>query len=118
MFTTPCSLTVPHDRYPLSAVSRSGFPSQGLHGLSGGMYRPYGGMNILDGSQPQVADKGKGKMRAEDFDVAFAQAAVSYQTGSATIEEVQDVTAALASTTLEDVNATKSATSTSEDFKT
>lgn len=75
-------------------------------------------MNVLDGSQPQVIDKGKGKMRAEDFDVAFAQAAVSYQTESATIEEVQDVTAALANTTLEDTGMTKSTTSTSEDFKT
>ena len=82
------------------------------------MYRPYGGTNMLDGFQPQVTDKGKGKMRAEDFDVAFAQATISYQTESATIEEVQDVTAALANTTLEDTSATKATASTSEDFKT
>ena len=113
-----CSLVVPHDRRLLSTVSRNGFSSQGLYGLSGGMHRPYGGMNMLDGSQPQVTDKGKGKMRAEDFDVAFAQATVSYQTESATIEEVQDVTASLANTTLEDTGTTKPTTSTSEDFKT
>ena len=82
------------------------------------MYRPYGGMNILGSSQPQVMDKGKGKMRAEDFDVAFAQAAVSYQKESAKIEEVQSVTEILAKTTLEDPGATKQATSASEDFKT
>lgn len=75
-------------------------------------------MNVLGGSQQQMVDKGKGKMRAEDFDVAFAQASVSYQTESLKIEEVQDVTEALANTTLEDASATKQATSTSEDFKT
>lgn len=73
---------------------------------------------MIGGPQPQIMDKGKGKMRAEDFDVAFAQAAASYQTESAKIEEVNDVTETLANTTLDDTNATKQATSTSEDFKT
>lgn len=86
--------------------------------MSDGMYRPYGGMNTITGPQPQMMDKGKGKMRAEDFDVAFAQAAASYQTESARIEEVEDVTEALANTALEDTSAIKQATSTSEDFKT
>jgi hypothetical protein len=86
--------------------------------MSGGMYRPYGSMNTINGLQPQTMDKGKGKMRAEDFDVAFAQAAASYQTESARIEEVRDITESLANTTLDDTNATKQATSTSEDFRT
>jgi len=73
---------------------------------------------MIGGPQPQITDKGKGKMRAEDFDVAFAQAAASYQTESAKIEEVNDITETLANTTLDDTNATKQATSTSEDFKT
>lgn len=73
---------------------------------------------MLNGSQPQVTDKGKGKMRAEAFDVAFAQAAVSYQTESGRVEEVQELTEALTNATLEDTSATKQATSTSEDFKT
>ena len=85
--------------------------------MSGGLYRPYGGMNMINGLQPQTTDKGKGKMREEDFDVAFAQAAASFLTESAKIDEVQDVTESLANTTLED-SAAKQATSTSEDFKT
>lgn len=84
--------------------------------MSGGMYRPYGGTNAV--GQPQMVDKGKGKMRAEDFDVAFAQAAALYQTESATIEEVKDVTETLANTTLEDTGSTKQTTPASEDFKT
>ena len=73
---------------------------------------------MIGGPQPQMMDKGKGKMRAEDFDVAFAQAVASYQTESAKIEEVTDITEALANTTLEDTGASKQATSASEDFKT
>ena len=118
MIVTPRPLIIPNGRRLLSAVSRNAFPSQGLYGLSGGMYQQYGGMNMLGGSQPQMVDKGKGKMRAEDFDVAFAQAAVSYQSESTKIEEVQDVTETLANTTLEDAGATKQTPSTSEDFKT
>ena len=83
--------------------------------MSGGMYRPYGGINMINSPQPQMMDK-KGKMRAEDFDVAFAQAAALYQTESSKIEEVQDVTETLANVTLEDTS--KQATSSSEDFKT
>jgi TPP-dependent trihydroxycyclohexane-1,2-dione (THcHDO) dehydratase len=75
-------------------------------------------MNTVGGPQPQMMDKGKGKMRVEDFDVAFAQAAASYQTESARIEEVKDLAEALSNTTLEDTSTTKQATSTSEDFKT
>jgi peroxin-5 len=89
-----------------------------MYGMSGGMYRPYGGMGMVNGLQPQMTDKGKGKMRVEDFDAAFAQAAASYHTESAKKEEVQDVTEALASTVLDDTSATKQATPTSEDFKT
>lgn len=89
-----------------------------MYGMSGGMYRPYGGMGMTNGLQPQTIDKGKGKMRAEDFDVAFAQVAASYQTESARIEEVQDVTETLANTTLEDTSTTEQTASTSEDFKT
>src|ERR1700753_1228834 len=63
-----------------SAVNRNTFSSPGMYGMSGGMYRPYGGANMINGLQPQATDKGKGKMRAEDFDIAFAQAAASYQT--------------------------------------
>ena len=85
--------------------------------MSGGMYRQYGGMGMTNGLQPQTIDKGKGKMRAEDFDVAFAQAA-AHQTESARIEEVQDVTETLANTTLEDISTTKQTAPTSEDFKT
>lgn len=83
--------------------------------MSGGMYRPYGGVNPINGLQPQIMDK-KGKMRAEDFDVAFAQATALYQTESSRIDEVQDAAEALANVTIEDTN--KPATSTSEDFKT
>jgi len=86
--------------------------------MSGGMYQPYGGVNMPGGSQPQIMDKGKGKMRTEDFDVAFDQAAALYQTESARVEEVRDITDTLANTTLEDTSATKQTTSTSEDFKT
>jgi len=86
--------------------------------MSGGMYRPYGGMNMVGGSQQQMMDKGKGKMRAEDFDVAFAQATALYQTESAKIEEIKDVTETLANTTLEDTGLAKQTTPASEDFKT
>ena len=117
MFAIAYSLIVPNGCM-LSLVSRNAFSSQGLYGSSGGIYQPYGGVNTLGGSQPQMMDKGKGKMRAEDFDAAFAQATVSYQTESARIEEVQDVAETLANTTLEDTGTTKQAPSTSEDFKT
>lgn len=83
--------------------------------MSGGMYRPYGGINVMNNFQPQMVDE-KGKMRAEDFDVAFAQAAALYQTGSSRIEEVEEVAEALANLTTEDTG--KQATSASEDFKT
>lgn len=73
---------------------------------------------MIGGSQPQVMDKGKGKMRAEDFDAAFAQAVSSYQTEPAKIEEMEDITEILASTTLEDGSSTKQTTPASEDFKT
>lgn len=100
-----------------SVVNRNAFSSPGMYGISSGMYRPYGGMNMINGLQPQAIDKGKGKMRAEDFDVAFAQAAASYQTESAKIEEVSDVTEALASTTLEETGTTKQVISASEDWR-
>ncbi|KAF9793357.1 peroxisome targeting signal receptor [Thelephora terrestris] len=105
---------------PQQDLTRNAFSSQtqGMYGMSGGMYRPYGGMGMVNGLQPQMTDKGKGKMRVEDFDAAFAQAAASYHTESAKIEEVQDITEALASTVLDDTSATKQATPTSEDFKT
>jgi len=86
--------------------------------MSGGTYRPYGGINIIGDSQPQMMDKGKGKMRADDFDVAFAQAAALYQTESAKIEEIEDATETLADTTLEDTSSVKQTTPASEDFKT
>ena len=86
--------------------------------MSGVMYQPYGGMNAINSSQQQIMDKGKGKMRAEDFDVAFAQAAAFYQTESARIEEIKDITETLANTTLEDTGPTGQTTSASEDFKT
>jgi hypothetical protein len=75
-------------------------------------------MSVIGGSQPQVIDKGKGKMRAEDFDAAFAQAAAVYQTKPAKIEEIEGVTEILANTTLEDGSSTKQTTPASEDFKT
>ena len=64
---------------------------------------------------PQMVDK-KGKMRAEDLDVAFAQAAALHQNESSRVEEVQDISNALANATIEDT--TKQATPTPEDFKT
>lgn len=73
---------------------------------------------MTGGLQPQTLDKGKEKMRAEDFDVAFAQAAASCQTESAKIEEVQEVTETLANTKLDDASPQKHSTSGSEDFKT
>lgn len=86
--------------------------------MSGGMYRSYGGMSIIGGCQPQMMEKGKGKMRSEDFDVAFAQAAALYQTESAKIEEIKGITEALANTTLESTGSAKQTTPASEDFKT
>ena len=73
---------------------------------------------MVGGSQPQMMDKGKGKMREEDFDVAFAKATALYQTESAKIEEIKDVTETLANTTLEDIGSVKQTTPASEDFKT
>lgn len=73
---------------------------------------------MIGGSQPQVMDKGKGKMRAEDFDAAFDKATALYQTEPANIEEIEDVTEILANTTLEDGSSTKQTTPASEDFKT
>jgi len=104
---------VPNDQSFVSIVNRNAFSSQGLYGTNGGMYRPYGGMNMI-GGQPQMMDKGKGKIRAEDFDAAFAQATALYQTESAKVEEVNDVTETLA----KDSGATKQTTPASEDFKT
>lgn len=78
------------------------------------MYRQYGGMNTIGGPQPQMMDKGKGKIRAEDFDAAFAQATALYQTESAKIEEVKG----FAETLSEDTGVTKQTTPASEDFKT
>ena len=69
---------------------------------------------MINSVQPQMVDKGK--MRAEDFDVAFAQAAALYQTESSKIEEVQDIAESLANVTIEDTS--KQPTSASEDFKT
>jgi uncharacterized protein YggE len=86
-----------------------------MYGMSGGMQRPYGGINTINSLQLQMMDK-KGKMRAEDFDAAFAQAAALYQAGSPRIEEVQDVTESLANATIEDTS--KQAASMSGDFKT
>jgi hypothetical protein len=86
--------------------------------MSSGMHRQYGGMNMIGGSQPQMTEKGKGKMRAEDFDVAFAQATALYQTESTKIEEIESDTEILATTTLEDTGSAKQTTPASEDFKT
>lgn len=83
--------------------------------MSSGVYQQYGGINMINSLQSQIADK-KGKMRAEDFDVAFAQAAASYQTESSKIEEVQDVADALSNVTIEDNS--KQTAPVSEDFKT
>lgn len=66
----------------------------GMGGMSS-MSRPmYGsGMGMYNGSMmtaPPTMDKGKGKLRAEDFENAFAQAESMHQVESARIEELDE----------------------------
>lgn len=72
--------------YGMGGMSSMSTP---MYGSSMGMYN--GSMN--NGSMMTALptmDKGKGKLRAEDFENAFAQAESMHQTESARIEEVNE----------------------------
>ncbi|KAJ3724837.1 hypothetical protein C8R42DRAFT_662730 [Lentinula raphanica] len=74
-------------------------PQVGLYGN----YMPRNNLYSMGPSMqnyvPMIADKGKGKSREADFEVAFAQATASFTSG---IVEVTDIEDALEATTLHD----------------
>jgi len=81
---------------PQQNFSQNQFMNPSLFGMGGMSSMPMYGHNMGMGtlSNPMMAaptlDKGKGKLRAEDFENAFAQAENMHQAESSKIEEVTD----------------------------